>query len=147
MRRITWKSDLKNTRKVKMSCRLPTEADAGVINGCAQLWWLPCSLSGTVESLANTLHKTVSVFLVKTKPYTLYLTDITNTPYMVQQDFSEQKVSLKDIPIPKREDVIEFISNKTKANDIISKCVSIHLLKQVCGHIFWLNPVQVEDGY
>ena len=45
-----------------------TEADAGVINDCAQLWWLPCSLSGTVESLANTLHKTAVRFLGKDKP-------------------------------------------------------------------------------
>lgn len=57
--------------------------------------------------------KLLSIFLVKTNPYTLYLTDITNTPYRVQHDFSEQKVSLKDIPITEREDVIESISNKT----------------------------------
>lgn len=57
--------------------------------------------------------KLLSVFLVKTNPYTLYLTDITNAPYSVQHDFSEQKVSLKDIPIPKRENVKESISNKT----------------------------------
>lgn len=57
--------------------------------------------------------KLLSVFLVKTNPYTLYLTDITNAPYSVQHDFSEQKVSLKDIPIPKRENVKESRSNKT----------------------------------
>ena len=65
MRDSKAKSSLKSALQVETSCRLQPKADAIIVGGCAQFWYVSWPTKGTVETLANTFYQHIVSYLMK----------------------------------------------------------------------------------
>ena len=73
MRDAKMKATLKNDLKVVASCRnAKKDVEAVFLDGCAVLWTIPWSTSGTVQTYLNQFHSHIFKLLEKTEVYLVF---------------------------------------------------------------------------